>query len=123
MTKARPKTIDAYIEAASPDAQKRLREMLTCLRKAAPNAEEAIKWGHPALSYDTILFVFAAFKKHVSLYPTPLVIKAFAKELAEYKTSSSTIQFSLDKPLPVKLVRRIADYRVKRVLEHGATWM
>ena len=120
---AKPKTIEDYIAAAPPQAQDRLREMLACLRKAAPKAEEALKWSNPALSYGTILFIFAAFKKHVSLYPTPSVIEAFRQELADYRTSSSTIQFPLDSPLPVKLIRRIADHRVTQVLEKGASWM
>ena len=97
--------------------------MLGSLREAAPNAEEAIKWGNPALSYGTILFIFAAHKKHISLYPTPAAIKAFAKDLKQYKTSSSTIQFPLDEPLPAKLIRKIADYRVREVVENDAKWM
>lgn len=97
--------------------------MLKCLRDAAPNADESIKWGNPALSYDTILFIFAAHKNHISLYPTPAVIKTFAAELKPLKTSSSTIQFPLDKPLPASLVTKIASYRVMDVLENKAKWM
>lgn len=123
MATKKPATIEGYIDAAPPAAQARLRELLSCLRQAAPDAEEALKWNKPALSYNVILFVFAAFKQHVSLHPTPAAIKAFAKDLTAYKTSSSTIQFPLDRPLPVKLIRRIADYRVKQVLEEDATWM
>lgn len=121
--KTKPATVAEYIAAAPATAQKRLREMRKCLREAAPGAEEALKWGSPALSYETILFIFAAHKNHVSLYPTPSAIRAFAKELAGYKTSSSTIQFPLDKPLPVSLIRRIADYRVRAAVEDNATWM
>lgn len=119
----KPKTIEEYIAAFPGSSQSKLREMLTCLREAAPDAEESLKWGSPALSYSTILFIFAAYKKHLSLYPTPAAIKAFANALSEYKTSSSTIQFPLDKPLPLALIRKIADYRVRDVLEKGAKWM
>lgn len=119
----KPKSIEEYIESAPEKAQIRLREMLGCLRKAAPEAEEAIKWGSPALSYGTILFIFAAYKKHISLFPTPPVIKAFSKDLKQFKTSSSTIQFPLDEPLPIDLIEKLAKYRVQRVLEDGATWM
>ena len=97
--------------------------MLRCLRQAAPNAEEGLKWGSPAFSYGTILFIFAAHKNHISLYPTPSAIKTFAKELEGFKTSSSTVQFPLDKPLPLSLIRHIADFRVKSVVEDNATWM
>lgn len=123
VAKAKPKTIDEYIDTAPDQAQQRLLEMLQCLREAAPDADEALKWGNPALSYQTILFIFAVYKKHISLYPTPPAIRAFDKELADYKTSSATVQFPLDKPLPVGIIRKIANYRVKAVLEDGATWM
>ncbi len=119
----KPGTIEEYIQAAPDIAQKRLREMLACLRKTAPKAEESLKWGSPALSYKTILFIFAAHKNHISLYPTPAAVRAFANELDVYKTSSSTIQFPLDKPLPRELIHRIAEYRVRAVLEEGANWM
>ena len=119
----KPKSISEYIEAASPEAQPRLREMLDCLRLTAPGAQESLKWGNPALSYQWILFQFAAFKHHISLYPTPSVVKAFEKELEGYQTSSSTIQFPLDKPLPVALIRRIAEFRVRDAVENGVKWM
>ncbi len=121
--KSKPENIDEYVASAPALAQKRLREMRRCLREAAPDAEEGIKWGSPALSQGTILFIFAAHKNHVSLYPTPSAIKAFAKELQGNRTSSSTIQFPLDKPLPLSLIRKIADYRVRSVVEDGAMWM
>ena len=122
-TKPKPNSIDEYIAAAPVVAQQRLREMYRCLRQAAPDGEEGLKWGSPALSFKTILFIFAAHKNHISLYPTPSAIKAFAKELEGLKTSSSTVQFPLDKPLPVSLIRQIADFRVKAVVEDSATWM
>ncbi len=97
--------------------------MRRCLRQAAPDAEEGLKWSSPAVFYDTILFMYAAHRNHISLYPTPSAIKAFSKELKGYKTSSSTVQFPLDKPLPLALIRQIADFRTKAVVEDGATWM
>lgn len=122
-TKSKPSSVDEYIAAAPVLAQKRLRETHRCLRQAAPDAEEGLKWGTPALSYGTILFIFAAHKNHISLYPTPSAIRAFAKELEGFKTSSSTVQFPLDRPLPLSLIRQIADFRVKSVIEDNATWM
>ena len=120
--KQKPKNITEYINAYPKEAKEKLHEILDCLRKAAPDAEENLKWGQPALSYEWILFQFAAFKNHISLYPTPSVVKAFEKDLSEYKTSSSTIQFSLDKPLPVSLIRKIATFRVQEA-EKGVKWM
>lgn len=119
----KPKTIVEYIEAAPKESQAKLRELLDCLRAVAPGAKEDIKWGAPALSYDRILFSFAGFKHHIGFYPTPAVIDAFADELADYETSTSTIKFPLDKPLPIDLIKKVATLRVKEVKENDARWM
>jgi uncharacterized protein YdhG (YjbR/CyaY superfamily) len=119
----KPKNIEKYIEDAPELAQKRLREMLKCFRSAIPGAEESIKWNMPAIARERILFTFGAHKNHVSLYSTPSTFKPFLKELKGLKTSSSTIQFPLDKPIPAGLLRKIAKHRLKDVVENGAKWM
>lgn len=118
----KPKNITEYINSFPNDTQSKLFEILECLRNAAPEAEEGLKWGQPALSYDWILFQFAAFKNHISLYPTPSVINALKNDLNEYKTTSATIQFPLDAPLPVDLISKIAVHRVKEA-RNGVKWM
>ncbi len=123
MATNKPKSIDEYIAGFPKDTQNALEEMRACLRKAAPEAEESIKWGLPAFSYHRILFTFGAFKNYISLYPTPSVVKAFTKDLSEYKTSSSTIQFPLDKPLPLTLIKEIAIFRVRESIEKDVKWM
>jgi uncharacterized protein YdhG (YjbR/CyaY superfamily) len=120
--KARPKNIDEYINAAPKEAQEKMREMRACIREAAPGAEESLKWGKPAFSYERILVMFAAFKHHIGFYPTPSAVRAFAKDLSEYKTASSSIQFPLDKPLPLSLIRKIAAFRVRESAEEDAKW-
>jgi len=120
--KAQPKSIAEYIDAAPKEAQKKLREMLACIRKAAPGAEAGLKWGMPAFSYRRILVTFKAFKHHIGFYPTPSAVKAFAKELSKFKTASASIQFPLDKPLPLTLIRKITAFRVKDSIEEDAKW-
>lgn len=119
----KPKTVREYIDAAPKEARRRLREMRAILRKAAPGAQESLKWSMPSLSYKRILFSYAAFTKHVSLFPTPSAIKAFASDLAKYRISRGTIQFPLDEPLPARLVHRIAAFRVRESLGKDARWM
>jgi len=119
---ARATNIAEYIEAAPKETQKKLREMLACIRKAAPGAEESLKWGMPAFSYRRILVTFKAFKRHIGLYPTPSAVKAFAKELAKFTTASASIQFPLDKPLPLALIRKITAFRVQESIEEDAKW-
>lgn len=119
----KPKTVVEYINAAPREARKKLREMRACLRKSAPGAEESLKWGTPAFSYQRILFSYAGFKHHIGFYPTPAAINAFEKDLAPFKTAKGSIQFPLEKPLPLSLIRRIAAFRIREVKECDSKWM
>ena len=119
---AKPKTVAEYIAAASKTARPRLREMRKCIRDTAPGAKEELKWGMPAYSYHRILVMFAGFKNHVSLFPTASAVRAFKKELGERLTSTGTVQFPLDQPLPFALIRRITAFRVKESLEKDGKW-
>ncbi|HXE94979.1 MAG TPA: DUF1801 domain-containing protein [Dongiaceae bacterium] len=123
MTKTKPTTIAEYIDSAPEEAQMKLREMYEILKEVAPEAAEAIKWGSPVFEEKRILFAFAAFKAHLSLMPTPSVMDAFKKELAEYTTGKGSIQFPYAKPLPKALIRKIAALRVKELREKDARWM
>jgi len=120
--KARPKTITAYIDAAPREARTKLREMRACIRKAAPGAQESLKWGMPAFSYRRILVTFAAFKHHIGFYPTPSAVSAFAKDLAKFATARGSIQFPLEKPLPLPLIRKITAFRVQESIEQDKKW-
>jgi uncharacterized protein YdhG (YjbR/CyaY superfamily) len=118
----KPKTITEYTASAPAETQEKLYQMLACIRAAAPGATESLKWGMPAFSYKRILVTFALFKNHIGFYPTPSAVKAFAKSLTKYATASGSIQFPLDKPLPLSLIRKITLYRVKECVEEDAKW-
>ena len=120
--KARPQNITKYISAAPKDAQKKLREMRACIRKAAPGAEEGLKWGMPSFSYRRILVTFAAHKHHIGFYPTPSAVSAFAKDLSKFATARGSIQFPLDKPLPLALIRKITAFRVRESTQQDKKW-
>jgi uncharacterized protein YdhG (YjbR/CyaY superfamily) len=120
--KARPKSVTDYIDAAPKEAQKKLREMRACVRAAAPGAREGLKWGMPAFSYRRILVVFAGFKNHIGFYPTPSAVKAFSKDLTKFATARGSIQFPLEKPLPLGLIRKITKFRVRESIEEDRKW-
>jgi uncharacterized protein YdhG (YjbR/CyaY superfamily) len=120
--KIKPTSIEEYINAAPVEVQARLQQMHDCIRKAAPGAVEGLKWRMPAYSYQKILVTFAVFKKHIGFYPMPSAIKAFVKEIAKYNTASGSIQFPLDKPLPLPLIRKIVKFRVKESKEGIIKW-
>jgi uncharacterized protein YdhG (YjbR/CyaY superfamily) len=121
-TTARPKTPAEYIKAAPKDARKKLREMRACIRAAAPGARESLKWGMPSFSYRRILVTYAAHKNHMGFYPTPSAVKSFADELKGFHTASGSIQFPLEKPLPLALIAKITKFRVQEALEQDGKW-
>jgi len=120
--KARPKSITEYINASPKQAQKKLREMRACIRASAPGAKESLKWGMPAFSYGRILVTFAAFKHHIGFYPTPSAVRAFANDLLKFATAKGSIQFPLEKPLPLPLIRKITAFRVRESIEEDRKW-
>ena len=121
-SKAKPQTISEYIQAAPAEVQEKLHEMCACIRAAAPDATESLKWGMPAFSYQRILVTFAVFKHHIGFYPTPSAVAAFAKHLAKFKTAKGSIQFPLEQPLPLPLIHKITAFRVRECLEEDGKW-
>lgn len=120
--KSKPGNIAEYINAAPEAAQQKLLEIYDCIHAAAPGATEAIKWSMPAFSYHRILVAFAGFKHHIGFYPTPSAIKAFEKQLSKYVHASGSVQFPLDKPLPLPLIRKMTLFRVKECLQEDKNW-
>ncbi len=96
--------------------------MRACIRKSAPGAKEGLKWGMPAFSYKSILVTFAAHKHHIGFYPTPSAVKAFAKDLSRFATARGSIQFPLEKSLPLPLIRKITAFRVRESVEEDRKW-
>ncbi|HXC59043.1 MAG TPA: DUF1801 domain-containing protein [Steroidobacteraceae bacterium] len=120
---ARAKTVQEYVDSAPPASRANLKALRALLRKTAPRATEAIKWGSPVLEQERILFAYKAHKAHINFMPTGSALRPFASELAGYKTGKDTIQLPHAVPIPKALIRRIAALRVKQVLEEGALWM
>jgi uncharacterized protein YdhG (YjbR/CyaY superfamily) len=96
--------------------------MRALVAAAAPGAVQSLKWGMPSFSYDRILVTFAAFKRHIGFFPTPAAVREFKDQLAAFRTSSATIQFPLERPLPRALITRITKYRVREARARDALW-
>lgn len=116
-------TVSEYIAKAPKERRAKLREMRALLKKAAPGATEAVKWGAPTFAYKRILFAYAAYKSHISLMPTPPVLQAFARDLKKYTTSKGSVRFPYDAPLPKGLITKMAKLRVKQSKEKDVRWM
>jgi uncharacterized protein YdhG (YjbR/CyaY superfamily) len=107
--------IDAYIRQFPTDVQQLLNQIRTTVTSAVPEAEEAMKYGIPTLRMTTNLLHYAAFDKHIGLYPTPSGMQEFAAELQGYVQGKGSVQLPLDQPLPLDLIRRIALFRAATV--------
>ncbi|MCF7864962.1 MAG: DUF1801 domain-containing protein [Candidatus Pacebacteria bacterium] len=118
------KNVTEYINKSPKEARTKLRQMRACIKKAAPRAVEDIKWGMPSFSYKRILVIYGAFKHHIGFYPTPSAITSFSTELSKagYKIAKGSIQFPLDKPLPLTLIRKITTFRVRESIEQDGKW-
>ena len=114
-------SMDEYISSYPSSIAEILQQMRIAIRQAVPEAQEGIGYNIPMFSQDGYLVYFAAFRDHISLYPTTSGIRAFEKELSPYlgKKTKGTVQFPIDKKIPFDLVKRIVKFRVKENMERA----
>jgi uncharacterized protein YdhG (YjbR/CyaY superfamily) len=110
----KPTDIDDYISRLTADVQAVLQEVRKTIHRAAPNAEETLSYQMPAFRQHGILVYFAAWKKHVGLYPPISGDEAIEKAIARYAGPKGNLQFPLDEPMPLNLIERIVKLRVKQ---------
>jgi len=113
--------IDSYIRTFPKDVREILEKVRTTIRKAAPQAEQTIRYRMPTFTLNGNLVHFAAFKKHIGFYPTPSGIERFKEELSVYDGAKGSVQFPLDKPVPFGLISKIVKFRVNENLKKPET--
>jgi uncharacterized protein YdhG (YjbR/CyaY superfamily) len=111
-----PTTIDEYISAFSPDVQAILQKIRRVVQSAAPGAQETISYRMPAFKLNGILLYFAAFKKHIGLYPPIKGDAQLEKDVSPYAGEKGNLKFPLEQPIPFDLIERITQLRVKQNL-------
>jgi uncharacterized protein YdhG (YjbR/CyaY superfamily) len=109
-------TVDEYFAWQSEQARTALEQLRKIIKKATPEAEEVISYQMPAFRFHGILVYYAAFKNHYSLFPMTKALEVFKEDLKGYETTKGTIHFSYGKPLPVRLIKEIVQFRVKENL-------
>ena len=117
-----PAEVENYILNAPETCRDKLRELRKLLREAAPEASEMLKWGKPVFMTDTILFAYSGHAKHISFIPTGPALEPFLTELSDYVVKKDSVQFPINQPLPVALIKRIASFRVTDVRKNDAKW-
>ena len=111
---ASPQNIDDYIADFPADVQEVLQKIRVTIKKAAPKAEETISYKIPTFNLKgQYLIYFAAYKKHIGLYPVPSGDDEFNQEISIYQAGKGTLRFPLDKPIPYKLISKIVKIRAK----------
>jgi uncharacterized protein YdhG (YjbR/CyaY superfamily) len=115
-----PKNIDEYIAGFPNNVREILEQIRMTIREAAPDAEETISYQIPTFTLKgKYLIYFAAYTKHIGLYPAPRGVEKFKKELSLYEGGKGTVRFPLDKAIPFRLINRIVKFRVKESLERA----
>lgn len=107
-------SVDEYIAAFPEKTQALLKQMRATIKKAAPTAEEVISYNMPGYKLHGMLVYFAGYENHIGFYSTPTGNSEFEKELSVYKTGKGSIQFPIDKPLPITLITKIVNFRVEQ---------
>ena len=110
-------TVDAYMAGLPPDRRAAMEELRRTIRAAAPAVTEAISYNMPAFRVDGRFFVsYEAFKRHYSLFPwTDQMVDELGDEIAPYAVGKGTLRFPADEPIPLDLVRRIIEIRLREV--------
>jgi len=112
--KSGPVTVDEYLDSLPEKERTVLGNLRKTIKATAPQAEEVIGYGMPGYKYHGMLVYFAAYKNHCSFFPGTSMLGAFEDEVKPYKTSKGTLQFTVDKPLPASLVKKIVKARMKQ---------
>jgi len=120
-TQTIPKTVDEYIAGFAPDVQAILERIRQTVKTAAPAAEETISYRMPAFKLNGMLVYFAAFKKHIGLYPPVRGDDSLMKAVRPYAGPKGNLQFPFGKPVPYALIRRIVKSRVLRTSQKGGS--
>jgi uncharacterized protein YdhG (YjbR/CyaY superfamily) len=113
-----PKDIDQYIAGFPPNVQEILEKVRSTIQEAAPDAEERISYQIPSFHFKGLYLVyFAAFEKHIGVYPAPVESEELKEELALYRSGKATVRFAINKPIPLELISRIVKFRMKENLQ------
>jgi uncharacterized protein YdhG (YjbR/CyaY superfamily) len=113
MEQKSPQDVDTYIASFPTETQKLLNQVRKTIKAAAPDAIECISYQMPAYKLNGILVYFAGYTKHIGFYPCASGIANFKEEISGYKNAKGSVQFPLNKPLPLELISTIVKFRVK----------
>ena len=101
-------TIDEYIASFEPEVRGILQDIRSVVGGLVPSAHETISYQMPAFKQDKVFFYFAAFKKHIGVYPPVKGDRQLQRELKRYRGEKGNLRFPLSEPMPLELIGRVA---------------
>lgn len=111
-------SINEYVSTLPENAQKAMREIIAAIKDNVPDAEEYISYNMPAFKVNGEYFIhFSAWKNHIGMYPIPAGNDAFQKQIEPYRSAKSSLNFPLDKPMPIKLIEKVIKFRISENLK------
>ena len=111
-------SINEYVSTLPENAQKAMSEIIATIKAKVPNAEEHISYNMPAFKVNGEYFIhFSAWKNHIGMYPIPAGNEAFQKQIDPYRSAKSSLNFPLDKPIPIKLIEKFIKFRIAENLK------
>jgi uncharacterized protein YdhG (YjbR/CyaY superfamily) len=117
----KPKDVDDYISGFPKETQKLLKQVRAAIKEVAPKAEEVISYSMPGYKLNGMLVWFAGHTNHIGFYPMGSGITNFKKELSVYKSAKGSVQFPLDEPLPIALIKKVVKFRLAENLQKAKT--
>jgi uncharacterized protein YdhG (YjbR/CyaY superfamily) len=111
-------SINEYVSTLPENAQKAMGKIIATIKAKVPDAEESISYNMPAFKVNGEYFVhFSAWKNHIGMYPIPAGNEAFQKQVEPYRSAKSSLNFPIDKPMPIKLIEKIIKFRIAENLK------
>jgi uncharacterized protein YdhG (YjbR/CyaY superfamily) len=111
-------SINEYVLTLPENAQKAMLEVIATIKDNVPDAEEHISYNMPAFKANGEYFIhFSAWKNHIGMYPIPAGNEAFQKQVEPYRSAKSSLNFPLDKPMPIKLITKFIKFKITENLK------
>lgn len=111
-------SINEYVSTLPENSQKAMGEIIAAIKSLVPDAEEHISYNMPAFKVNGEYFIhFSAWKNHIGMYPIPLGNETFQKQIEQYRSAKSSLNFPLDKPMPIKLIEKFIKFRIAENLK------
>lgn len=112
-----PQTVDGYVEAASDESRAVLTHVRRRLLATVPDPGETISYQMPTITMDgRALLYYAAWKKHLGLYPAPFGDAGYEALVGPYRAAKDSVHFPYRASFPDDVLDAIVALAVSRRL-------